>query len=235
MYYMPPSTKVLRQRRSRSTASDRYLQQRHNVDPTTSTLPTQKPDPRLMSLQHQDRSKSFEIRAIGQPPRDELYRVSRRRIVGSVLGHEQEEIERQRMKEKLLEQERLQQEREKEYLRELARERIREKDRQREREVIRERLRERERYREQERVPSDEGIYLHDGSCSQQSSYSSESSLMSNPPPPQLQPKSSRRYRSAEPLLMNNPSSLDRGRFVEPGAGNRLRSASHTRWVFKFS
>ena len=223
---MPPSTKVLRQRRSRSTASDRY--QRNNADTMTSTLPAQKPDPRLMSLQHQDRSKSFEIRAIGQPPRDELYRVSRRRIVGSVLGHEQEEIERQRVKEKLLEQERLQQEREKEYLRELARERIREKERQREREVARERLRERERYREQERVPSDEGIYLHDGSCSQQSSYSSESSLMSNPP--QLQPKSSRRYRSAEPLLMTNPSSLDRGgRLVESGSGNRLRSASHTR------
>jgi len=30
MYYMPPSTKILRQRRSRSTASDRFF--RPNVD-----------------------------------------------------------------------------------------------------------------------------------------------------------------------------------------------------------
>ena len=170
MYYMPPATKVLRQRRSRSTASDRFVQQRQNlIDSTPRQI-----DPRV-SLQQHDRSKSSEIRRIGQPPRDELYRVSRRRIVGSVLGHEREE----------------------------------------ELEL------ERERAPSRERVPSDEGIYLHSGSGSQQSSYSSSSSLLSNP-----MPKSSRRYRSAEPLVIQNCH--DRCRFGE--SGNRVRSASQTRY-----
>lgn len=168
MYYMPPATKVLRQRRSRSTASDRFVQQRQNlIDPTPRQIDR---DPRI-SMQQQDRSKSTEIRRIGQPPRDELYRVSRRRIVGSVLGHEREE----------------------------------------ELEL------ERERAPSRERVPSDEGIYLPSGS----GSYSSSSSLLSNP-----MPKSSRRYRSAEPLLMQNCH--DRCRFGE--SGNRVRSASQTRY-----
>ena len=106
MYFVPPSTKVLRQRRSRSTASDRFPRQ--SVDNNSSTMPnpSQKPDIRLMSLPHPDRSRSYEVRGpgLGQPPRDELYRVSRRRIVGSVLGHEQEELERVRQKERLMEQ-----------------------------------------------------------------------------------------------------------------------------------